>query len=1612
VPWNVTTVLLDFPEPATVSLLSEGAADKVVIGRLNTLVLSGATLVVNAPGVTIGKDGALAADRRDSRITSKVENEGGRVNVAGFASLRMASYSATAGTLSVANSATVSVTGGNVRNGGTIELNSTDRDTRLLFDASARFSSDGFAGGEVTLSDSARNLIAAGPGGKLSNVNNAISGAGRISAATIENEGATAQHAAGSIVATGADNELVIETGPGGLKNGGRIEASGRAGLTIRGSDPVVETKMTNSGTVQVDANSKLVLAHLDINNTGGAIRGKGARIDLQDTTIKGGSLELTARSAMVVTGSSVISNASANWEESALTVDAGARLNATGLLDQFVTIGGGLQVGGTVEFDFNGGLSLANPLRRIGNTINGSLSAPSLTNSQAIAGTGTIRLAQYLSNGAGASLTGNLTVIAGTEVTNTGTMDGVTLKTNLVTNLHAISNARFDTPFGNEFGVRNIGTITNAFFDHLRVNNTKGLIEADDGEITFKGTEVGRGVLAGRNGGVISIVADPANATKLTVDSIGVGTRFEMDNGSATSLHTVTGATSPLALDRVSMSLDGKTRATSLGMTGQFALQGRTLITLSDSASNQVVLRGTLTNVDGTISGAGNITHTSAETLLDNQAAGTIVARGKNALTIDVPHITNDGVLKADGSTLTIVTRMDEAIDGGGRVIARHGGTVDMSAAQAFLGSLQYDGRGIIKGPKVAVAGTISGFATGATYVFGEKSNLSGALTATWQEDPANTGGDLTIKSESGRHFATLHLAGVYRSSDFAANQVTFADGKHVVLNFVGALTWARAASGNWYTVANWNPAGLYVPGADDHALIDAAGGKYAVRVARDTEVRSVATGADATLRIEAATFTTRSGTNRIANAGQVKAEAGATFAIGGTFAQAPDGRIVADGSDATIEIRKGGSVSGGRIQTRDGGVLEASDGSAAVNGATLVNDGTIDVADKTTLTLTSTHVRGAGSIEIEKGSTLAFVATAADDARIAENTVELAGTLKLGSGMRLGGTVELVDGGSIVAGPSKEILVNQGVIRGNGTIGNASLALRNEGTVTTGSGQKAGSLTIATGGSFFSNDGTLSAREGHVLTLNAALRNTDSGNVLADRGRVDMKAAATNLGGVMQAQGVGGALDFHSTLHNRGVVAANSRGLIRLRGQAAQEPTGEIRAHAGILDFRAGSSVSGGLINVLGGIFEATQGGKVTLRETALSINAGGDLLVRNGTTLSLVDMVVSSKGKGVVEHQGSTLALRNATLIGGSYSVSGDAKLQVVGRADLEETRIELDGGSIDSEGGPATLANAGFIIAGNATVGDANLTLSNDGTITAGLDAWIRIDTGGNAIVNKDTIAASDAGSRVLIESVLDNEGTARLLSGAGEVIAKRVDNAGRIEASGIGHIDIKGDLVNSGNVFAGAGGRVDAQSLDNRAGRVIAEDEGSTISFGRGAANSSRVVARHGGTVTFQKGVDNLTGGQLKAEDGGRLQVFGAATGGVAEIDGDGSVVDFEGSATATTTTSTEFGKVGLGHLVLNNSAHFAGTVAGFAAGDTIDVRDVRFVVGESSYDASTRILKVSDGTHIAMVQLLGQYVAADFDFAGDGHGGTLVTGSATADPAAATNMALLAAHTL
>jgi hypothetical protein len=159
-------------------------------------------------------------------------------------------------------------------------------------------------------------------------------------------------------------------------------------------------------------------------------------------------------------------------------------------------------------------------------------------------------------------------------------------------------------------------------------------------------------------------------------------------------------------------------------------------------------------------------------------------------------------------------------------------------------------------------------------------------------------------------------------------------------------------------------------------------------------------------------------------------------------------------------------------------------------------------------------------------------------------------------------------------------------------------------------------------------------------------------------------------------------------------------------------------------------------------------------------------------------------------------------------------------------------------------------------------------------------------------------------------------------------------------------------------------------------------------FDSGGTVSNAVVSSAGTEFVFSggaiAGVTTLSGGTLEVKSGG---IVGSST----------------------------IGFAGNGHLVLDNSQAFPGSAAisGFGVPGDIDLVDIAFGSGTTrnfveAGGNQSGTLTVSDGTNVATLTLLGQYVTANFHLATDGHGGTLVTdppvssGAGVVTPAAST----------
>ena len=151
-------------------------------------------------------------------------------------------------------------------------------------------------------------------------------------------------------------------------------------------------------------------------------------------------------------------------------------------------------------------------------------------------------------------------------------------------------------------------------------------------------------------------------------------------------------------------IAVDGESTAAAIGVNDSATLSGGGHIELSQSDQNYIFGDGTLTNVDNTISGSGDIGNGT----LTIYNGGVIEAQGPYALIIDTgpnPFV-NTGILATNGGNLIV----DSPVTGNGSAIIA-GGTLDSGpSSNAILFSGDTAGTLSLDHPQ-EFRGTISGF-------------------------------------------------------------------------------------------------------------------------------------------------------------------------------------------------------------------------------------------------------------------------------------------------------------------------------------------------------------------------------------------------------------------------------------------------------------------------------------------------------------------------------------------------------------------------------------------------------------------------------------------------------------------------------------------------------------------------------------------------------------------------------------------------------------------------------------------------------------------------------------------------------------------------------------
>jgi hypothetical protein len=175
-----------------------------------------------------------------------------------------------------------------------------------------------------------------------------------------------------------------------------------------------------------------------------------------------------------------------------------------------------------------------------------------------------------------------------------------------------------------------------------------------------------------------------------------------------------------------------------------------------------------------------------------------------------------------------------------------------------------------------------------------------------------------------------------------------------------------------------------------------------------------------------------------------------------------------------------------------------------------------------------------------------------------------------------------------------------------------------------------------------------------------------------------------------------------------------------------------------------------------------------------------------------------------------------------------------------------------------------------------------------------------------------------------------------------------------------------------------------------AGVIDAAFGNMIVNTGSDAVNNAGVLeASNGGVLVLHSAVENSG---ILSVNGGKLRALKAVTGSGSATINRGTLY-FKSSFDEAVTFTDQRGLLRLGR-----SQSYTAAITGFSAqgGTSLDLVDIGFVSADEatfSGTAMSGVLTVSDGTHVAHIDLIGDYLGVTFIAKSDAHGGARVVAS-------------------
>jgi T5SS/PEP-CTERM-associated repeat protein len=978
----------------------------------------------------------------------------------------------------------------------------------------------------------------------------------------------------------------------------------------------------------------------------------------------------------------------------------------------------------------------------------------------------------------------------------------------------------------------------------------------------------------------------------------------------------------------------------------------------------------------DGTIAGIGGVgendVQLAAGGVVINQAGGVIGSPSTNPSAVyisgDAGTVTNAGTINAGvwlqaGGSVTNQAGgaiISDSTSGGYGVGLRAAGTVINAGriSGLFVGVDNYSGTTTTNQAGGPISGNYAGVFIGSAFAASENGgNLINQAGGTVNGDSGviSWGADATVTNAgaiSGTSAVTIIKDGItlvlgdgvsMNAGGTVTNQSggTIAGASYGIYISGGAGTVVNAG-----TISGSSGAVRFAAGNADRLVIDPG----ALFVGTVSGGNTIGATAVSTLELAAGASTgTLSGLgSKYINFGSIVFDAGADWLLSGNTSGLA-GRISGFGAGDTIELI--GITATGSNFTNGILTLDEASGAATLDLAGGISLGQLvvtNVVGGTEVTVTASANSGGTTItgDTANGITLtspAYVNPVVIDAGVTvsaygvaiaasigswtiENSGSVASTSTAGVGIYLssGGLVTnaaaaSITGSTAVHLPGAGTVINAGSIAGNATFFS--------GTLNVGSG-----IMLGPGGSVTNESGGLVTA---FLGVNAF-----DGTVVVNYGSIAGNPTATRSTG--NVPGIGVLLDDGGSLVNKsgGVVSAYW-GVNGYDGVATVVNAGTI----------ADSLSSGfGLHFNLGGSVTNQPGGRIVGGSYGIFITGAPGTVWNSGTVIAI----------------GTTLA-RAVALFGGGYL--SNAATGVISSSG--------NGNAVRVQGAAGTIVNVGTLI--DDYTGRSAIALQVGGRVTnqaGGLiqgSAWNGIYGTGGAVtvVNAGTIAGDAGGSSH--NGILLEAGGA-ITNAVGGTIVAPLETAIYIAGAA-------GTVVNTGLVASGAQDGVDLTNggfVSNQAGGIISGYSGV---YG---ANSGALTVVNAGTIDGSRYALTFAAGQsdrLVVDPGAVFSgtVTGGNTIGATVV----STLELASAASAGTlsglgTQFVNFGSIafdtGADWFVAGNTSGLAGTISGFARGDTIEITGI--TATGSSY--ANGILTLTEASGAATLDLLGSFTPSEF----------------------------------